>query len=107
MADQLIKINEALVEVELLGRDADVIAQDIHDIIEIVVSWGNLKLLPGALVPVVLDAVDRALLQQLGYIRTQCNDDNSELFRYIEAQELKINNRIVAREAKKPMEAVA
>lgn len=107
MADQPILITERLKEVELLGHDAEIIARDIHDVIQIVISdWHDERYLPGAMVPVVLDAVDRALLQQLGYFRAQVHD-NIELLAYIEAHEKKITARVLTRESKKSLEAAA
>ena len=99
-------VKEQLAEVELLGHDADVIAKDIYDILDIVLGeWQSPKLLPGALVPVVLDAVDRALLQQLEYLRSHVSDE--EVLVWVEAQTKKLSNRISLRESKKPQEEAA
>jgi hypothetical protein len=56
---------------ESLGKEADEIAQDIHNAMEIVATYDHDIIFPGALTPIVLDAIDRALVTELGNIRTR------------------------------------
>ena len=56
---------------EALGKEADEIAQDIHNVMEIVATYDHDIIFPGALTPIVLDAIDRALVAELDKIRTR------------------------------------
>jgi hypothetical protein len=108
MVNNPLVITEKLAQVELLGHDADIIAQSIHNVIEIVgEEWGKIDALPGALVPVILDAADRAVLKKLVHLQSLAVSGTIISPAYLHEQIEKITNRIAEREEKKSMEEAA
>ena len=61
---------------ECLGKEADEIAEDINNTMEIVIPYDNDRLLPGALTPVVIDATNRGRLGELNDVRTMLKTKN-------------------------------
>ena len=103
-------VKEKLAEVELLGHDAEVIAKDIYDILDIVLGeWQCPKFLPGALVPVVLGAVNRAVLVKLREVQESLKHEEGAdaLYGSVALQIADIEKRIKEREDKKPLEEAA
>lgn len=96
-----------LEDVGLLGKDVDIIAHDIYDVIDALANdWKEPKYIPGALVPVILDAIDRAMIQKLLFLKEEISNHPDEYDQYIDDHINKINNRVAMRASKQSEEVV-
>ena len=97
-------------ELEILGPECDEIARDIFDIVSILHSWGAsyFRMLPGAMVPVVLDAIDRAFLRELERLCEFSRDhSNLEILEEMNGMIVKARARIAERKRMKYVEEAA
>jgi len=109
--DKLKKIEDTLLK-DVLGDEADSIIRDIKNIAEIVGEWGPdsaAQFFPGCMLPVVLDAANRAAVKELEALAEQAKKGPSSevILMLISVRLAHLGTQIANRKANEAVEKAA